>query len=52
MTDTVGRQTRVPAEPPALFKNEKHKDMRMWLLTCTDYFGRNGWQWEHEAQRI
>ena len=24
----------------------------MWLLTCTDYFGRNSWQWENEAQRI
>jgi len=24
----------------------------MWLLTCTDYFGRNNGQWENEAQRI
>ena len=24
----------------------------MWLLTCTDYCGRNSWQWEDEAQRI
>jgi len=21
-------------------------------MTCTDYFGRNSWQWEDEAQRI
>jgi len=24
----------------------------MWLLTCTEYFGRNSWQWQDEAQRI
>jgi len=24
----------------------------MWQLTCTDYFGRNSWQWENEAQQI
>jgi len=24
----------------------------MWLMACTDYFGRNSWQWEDEAQRI
>jgi len=24
----------------------------MWLLTCTDYFGRKIWQWQDEAQRI
>jgi len=35
-----------------MFRNAKHKDIRMWLLTCTDYFGRNSWQWENEAQRI
>jgi len=35
-----------------MFRNEKHQDIRMCLLTCTDYFGRNSWQWENEAQRI
>jgi len=39
MANAWGQRTRVPVEPPALFRNEKHQDIRMWLLTCTDYFG-------------
>ena len=39
MANVCGQRTRVPVEPPALFRNEKHQDIRMWLLTCTDYFG-------------
>jgi len=52
MANALGQRTRVPAEPPAMFRNEKQPDIRMWLITCTDYFGRNCWQWEDEAQRI
>jgi len=52
MANALGQRTRVPAEPPAMFRNEKHQDIRMWLMTCMDYFGRNSWQWEDEAQRI
>jgi len=52
MANALGQRTRVPAEPHAMFRNEKHQDIRMWLMTCTDYFGRNSWQWEDEAQRI
>jgi len=52
MANALGQRTRVPAEPPAMFRNEKHQDIRMWLMTGTDYFGRNRWQWEDEAQRI
>jgi len=44
MANALGQRTRVPAEPPAMFRNEKHQDLRMWLLTCTVYFGRNSWQ--------
>jgi len=43
---------RVPAEPSAIFRNEKHQDIRLWLLTCMDYFGRNSWQWENVAQQM
>ena len=52
MANALGQRTRVPAEPPAMFRNEKHQYIRMWLMTCMDYFGRNSWQWENEAQRI
>jgi len=52
MANALGKRTTVPAEPPAMFGNEKHQDIRMWLLTCTDYFGRKSWQGENEAQRI
>jgi len=50
--NALGHRTRVPAEPPPMFRNETHQDIRMWLMTCTDDFGRNSWQWEDEAQRI
>jgi len=52
MTNTLRQRRTVPAEPPAMFGKEKHHDSRKWLMTCTDYFGRNSWQWEDEAQRI
>jgi len=39
MANALGQRTRVPAELPAMFRNEKHQDIRMWLMTCTDYFG-------------
>ena len=51
MANALGQRTRVPAEPPAMFRNKKHQDIRMWMMTCTDYFGRNSWQWEDEAVR-
>jgi len=44
MANDLGQRSRVPAEPPAMFRHEKHQDIRMWLMTCTDYFGRNSWQ--------
>jgi len=52
MANALGQQRRVPAEPPAMFRHEKHQNIRMWLMPCTDYFGRNSWEWEDEAQRI
>jgi len=52
MANALGEQTRVPAGPPALFRNDEHQDIRLWLLRCTDYFGRNSWQWQDKAQLI
>ena len=52
MANALGQRTRVPAEPPAIFRNEKHQDIRMWLLTCTDYVGRKSWEGENKAQSI
>ena len=52
MANALGQRRRVPAEPAAMFRNEKDQDIRMWLLTWTDYFVQNSWQWENEAQRI
>jgi len=52
MANAWGQRTRVPAEPPAMFRNKKQQDIPMWLVTCTDYFGQKSWQWENEAQRI
>jgi len=31
MANALGQRTRVPAEPSAIFRNEKHQDIRMWL---------------------
>ena len=36
MANALGQWTRVPAEPPAMFTNEKHQDRGMWQLTCAD----------------
>jgi len=33
MANGLGQRTRVPAEPPARFRNVKHQDIRMWLMT-------------------
>jgi len=52
MVNALGQRTRVPAQPSALFRNEKHQNIGMWLLTWTDYFSRNSWLWQEEAQRI
>jgi len=40
MANALGQGTRVPVEPPALFKKEKHQDIRMWLLACMDYLAK------------
>ena len=50
MANALRQPTRVPAEPPAMFRNKKHQDIRMWQLTCTDYFGRKSGQGKNEAQ--
>jgi len=52
MANGLGQRTRVPAEPPAMFRNDKNQDIRMWLMACRNYFGRNSWQWGDETQRI
>jgi len=52
MANALGQRTIVPEEPPVMFRREKNQDIRRWLLTCTDYFGRNSWQGENEAQGI
>jgi len=38
MAKALGQCTIVPAEPTALFRNEKHQDISIWLLTCADCF--------------
>jgi len=45
IANALRQQTRVLAEPLAMFRNKKHQDIGMWLLTCKDYFGRNSWHW-------
>jgi len=35
-----------------MFRNEKHQDIVMWVLTGREHFGQNSWQWENEAQGI
>jgi len=52
MGNAMGRRTRVPVEPPAQFKNQKHDYMRRWLLRGPDLLGQNSWQWEDEPERI
>ena len=44
LANALGQRTRVPEEPPAMFRNEKHQDIGLWLITCADYFGQNSRQ--------
>lgn len=52
MTEARGQETKVAAEPAALFKNERHQDIHMWVLICMYLVSRNSWQWEGETQQI
>jgi len=35
-----------------MFRCTKHQDISMQLMACADYFSRNSWEWEDEAQQI
>jgi len=50
MADALVGRTRIPAEPPALFKSQRHQDIGMWLSTSREYFVRNCGKWNDKAQ--
>ena len=52
MAKALGKTTRVAAEPPVVVRNERHQDIRLWLISCTDFFDRNKWQWTNESHRV
>ena len=41
-----------PSDPPWVFKNKSHKDIRIWLMAVQDYFERNSHQWTMKVHRI
>ena len=52
MGKAIGETTKRPAQPPSEYKHAKHQDIRFWLTTCKDFFDRNPYQWQEEADRI
>ena len=52
LAKAMGKTTRVPVEPPLVFKNEGHQDIGIWLVCCTDYFDANPWLWGSDVKRV
>ena len=48
----MARGSRRAAQPPFKFENKPTQDVRVWIMACEDFFGRNAWQWEEEDVRI
>jgi len=44
--------TKRPSDPPWVFKNKSHQDIRIWLMAVQDFFERNSYQWTMETDRI
>jgi len=40
------------ADAPLPFKNDKDRNVKLWLLQCEDYFKRNPNQWRSDQDRI
>ena len=36
------------AQPPFNIGNKPTQDVRVWIMACEDFFGRDEWQWEEE----
>jgi len=41
-----------PADPPWVFKNKSHQDIRIWLIAVQEYGERNSHLWTMEVERI
>jgi len=48
----IGTTTKHPAEPLSDYQHAKHQDIQFWLTTCKDFFYRNPYQWQDEADHI
>jgi len=44
--------TKRPSDPPWVFKNKSHQDIRIWLMAVQDYFEWNSHQWTMEVDPI
>ena len=40
------------AEPPKFFEAEPHENVKLWLLSCEDFFHHNPQQWVEQKHRI
>jgi len=52
LAKALGETTKCPAQLPLEYKHAKHQDIRFWLTTCKDFFDRNPYQGQDEADRI
>ena len=49
---TMVRGSSRQAQPQLKFEINPTQDLRVWIMTCEDFFERNAWQWEEVEERI
>ena len=52
LSAAMAETSKRPAEPPNIFTNAGHEDIRFWITRCQDYFHQNKFQWREEGDRI
>jgi len=48
----IGETTKHPTQPPSEYEHAKRQDIQFWRTTWKDFFDRNPYQWQDEADRI
>ena len=52
LSSAIAETSKRRAEPPTIFTNAGHEDIRFWLTRCQNYGDRNKLQWREEGDRI
>ena len=52
LSSVIAETSKRPAEPPTMFTNAGHEDIRFWFTRCQNYCDRNKLQWREEGDGI